>query len=144
MAFSKSIRTQGLKARAALFLSCLLCVAAFAQLYTGSVTGVVTDPSSAVVPGAQLRLLDEEKGFSFSAVADSAGRYVIRQVPPGIYKLIVEAQGFRGETQSGIKIDVSQNVTVNFSLQLGSTSQSVEITASAPLLATEDAVTGQT
>jgi hypothetical protein len=114
------------------------------QQYTGSVTGTVTDPSGAVVPNAQLRLVDEEKGFAFTAVSDSKGGYVIRQVPPGTYRLSVEAQGFRSETQSGIKLDISQNVTVNFSLQIGAVSQSVQISESAPLLSTQDAVTGQT
>src|SRR5713226_6022039 len=114
----------------------LLPMLALAQLYTGSVTGVVTDPSGAIVPNAQVHLVDEAKGFSFAATTDSAGRYVIRQVPNGTYKLSVEAQGFRGETQSGVKVDISQNVTVNFSLQVGATSQTVEISESAPLLST--------
>jgi hypothetical protein len=117
---------------------------ASAQLYTGSVTGTVTDPSGATVPNAQLRLVDEQKGFAFTAVSDSKGGYVIRQVPPGTYKLFVEAQGFRGETQSGIKVDVSQNATVNFALQVGALSQTVQISEAAPLLSTQDAVTGQT
>src|SRR5438874_2976100 len=125
-------------------LAILVPTLAWAQLYTGSVTGVVTDPSGAVVPNAQIKLVDEAKGFSFSATSDSAGRYVFRQAPPGTYKLTVEAQGFRGETQSGIKLDISQNVTVNFALQVGATSQTVEISESAPLLSTQDAVTGQT
>src|ERR1700736_2599610 len=79
----------------------LVPMLAWAQLYTGSVTGVVTDPSGAIVPNGQLRLVDEEKGFSFTATSDSSGRYVFRGVPNGTYKLSVEAQGFRGETQSG-------------------------------------------
>lgn len=133
--------------RLLIILACLAMLVpalAWAQLYTGSVTGVVTDPSGAIVPNAQLRLVDEEKGFSFTATSDSSGRYVFRGVPNGTYKLSVEAQGFRGETQSGIKLDISQNVTVNFSLQVGATSQTVEISESAPLLSTQDAVTGQT
>src|SRR5690348_4537183 len=117
---------------------------ALAQSYTGSVTGLVTDPSGAIVPNAQVRLVDEDKGFSFAAASDSAGRYVFRQVPPGTYKLSVQAQGFQTQEQSGIKLDVSQNATVNFSLQVGATSQTVEISESAPLLSTQDAVTGQT
>jgi hypothetical protein len=56
----------------------------------------------------------------------------------------VEAQGFRSETQSGIKVDVSQNLTVNFALQIGAVSHSVEIAGTAPLLSTQDAVKGQT
>src|SRR5437868_4223129 len=127
-----------------LVTACFFGAIASAQQYTGSVTGVVTDPSGAVVPNAQLRLLDEQKGFTFTGVSDSKGGYVIRGVPPGTYKLSVEAQGFRSETQSGIKLDVSQNVTVNFSLQMGAVTQSVQISEAAPLLSTQDAVTGQT
>jgi len=120
------------------------CLTASAQLYTGSVTGSVTDPSGAVIPNAKLTLVDEQKGFSFTATSDSSGGYVIRQVAPGTYKLSVEAQGFRVETRSGIKLDVSQNITVNFSLQVGAVTQTLQITEAAPLLATQDAVTGQT
>src|SRR5579871_3603888 len=104
----------------------LFAAVAAGQLYTGSVTGVVTDPTGAVVPNAQLRLVDQQKGFSFTATTDSTGRYVIRQVPPGTYELFVQAQGFRSESQAGIKLDVSQNVTANFGLQVGTTSQTVE------------------
>ncbi|HXA07628.1 MAG TPA: TonB-dependent receptor, partial [Bryobacteraceae bacterium] len=125
-------------------LALLVPTLALAQSYTGSVTGLVTDPSGAVVPNVQVRLVDEDKGFSFSATSDSAGRYVFRQVPPGSYKISVEAQGFRAETRSGIKLDVSQNVTVDFTLQVGATNQTVEISEAAPLMSTQDAVTGQT
>ena len=127
-----------------LMLCSICCVTAWAQQYTGSVTGAVTDPSGAVVPNARLRLVDEQKGFSFTAVSDSSGGYVIRAVPPGTYRLSVEAQGFHAETQSGIKLDVSQNVTVNFSLQIGAVNQTLQISEAAPLLSTQDAVTGQT
>jgi hypothetical protein len=112
-----------------LVVAVLFCATAWGQLYTGSVTGLVTDPSGAVVPNAQVKLVDEAKGFSFNAVSDSAGRYVFRSVPPGAYKLSVEAQGFRGETQSGIKLDISQNVTVNFALQVGMATQTIEISS---------------
>jgi carboxypeptidase family protein/TonB-dependent receptor-like protein len=147
--FSNNLRARGVERRLAAALlmlttACLFGVTVLAQQYTGSVTGTVTDPSGAVVPNAQLRLVDEQKGFSFTAVSDSTGGYVIRAVPPGTYKLSVEAQGFRTETQSGIKVDVSQNVTANFALQIGAVSQSVEIAGTAPLLSTQDAVTGQT
>lgn len=127
-----------------LVIGCLLAVMASAQSYTGSITGVVTDPSGAVVPTAHLKLVDQQKGFTFSAVSDSSGGYVIRQVPPSTYTLSVEAQGFHPETRPGIKLEVSQNVTVNFTLQVGSVSQTLEITGTAPLLSTQDAVTGQT
>lgn len=128
----------------ALFAAAVFCAPAWAQSYTGSVTGTITDPSGAVIPNAKLTLLDEQKGFTFTATSDSNGGYVIRQVPPGNYKLSVEAQGFRSESRPGIKLDVSQNVTVNFALEVGSISQTVQISEAAPLLSTQDAVTGQT
>src|SRR5690348_8114725 len=124
-------------------LCLLLCTAAWAQLYTSTVSGVITDPTGAVIPNTQAKLVDEQKGFSFASTADSTGRYLIRSVPPGSYKLTVQAQGFQPQEQSGIKVDVNQNVAVNFSLQVGAMAQAVEITASAPVLSTQDAVTGQ-
>src|SRR5689334_4371274 len=51
-----------------------------AQLYTGSISGTVTDPSAAAIPSAKLTLVDADKGFSFSASADSEGRFLFRQV----------------------------------------------------------------
>ena len=65
-----------------------------AQIYSGSLTGVVTDPSGAVVPGAKVKLIDADKGFSYDTDTDSAGRYVLRSLPPGKYRLSVTLAGF--------------------------------------------------
>jgi len=82
-----------------IFSSCLLIllfsIAVWAQLYTSTVSGVVTDPTGAVVPNAQAKLVDEQKGYEFTATADSTGRYLFRSVPPGSYKVSVEASGFQ-------------------------------------------------
>lgn len=124
-------------------LCLLLCTAVWAQLYTSTVSGVITDPSGAVIPNTQAKLVDEQKGFSFTAISDATGRYLFRSVPPGSYKLTVTAQGFQPQEQAGINVNINQNVAVNFSLQVGATSQTVEITTAAPVLSTQDAVTGQ-
>jgi hypothetical protein len=116
---------------------------AWAQLYTGTVTGAVTDPSGAVIPIAHVRLVDAQKGYSFTAETDSTGRYLFRSVPPGVYIISVEAHGFQIQQEGGVNIDVNQNVSVNFSMKVGTTSETVEITAAAPVLSTQDAVTGQ-
>jgi hypothetical protein len=115
----------------------------WAQLYTGTVTGVVTDSSGAVVLGAQVQLMDEEKGFIFKATSDASGSYLFRSVPPGSYKLSVVAPGFKSETRSGIILAVDHNVTVNFSLQVGGTDQTVEVKGEGTLLDAQDAVNGQ-
>src|ERR1700730_5278116 len=69
----------------------LLAAPAHAQLYTGSVTGVVRDPSGGVVPGAKISLLDQDKGFSFIATTDTGGRYLLRSIVPDTYKTNSEA-----------------------------------------------------
>lgn len=132
----------GRSLRASLLLWAI-AVSGWAQLYTGSVTGVVTDPQNATVPNAEVNLVDSKKGFVFNAPTESNGRYLIRSVPPGTYNITVTAPGFRPETRNALAFQVNQNLTVDFSLRLGNTSESIQITAEAPLLATQDSVTGQ-
>src|SRR5947207_243338 len=117
--------------------------AAHGQVYTGSITGLITDRLSGVVPTASVVLTDIEKGLKYSATTDSSGRYVLRSLPPSTYSVRVEASGFRYEVQSGIVIVVNQNLTLNVSLQVGTARETVEVSGQAPALATEDAVTGQ-
>jgi hypothetical protein len=116
---------------------------AWGQLYSGSVTGLVTDPQSAVLPGARVVLMDQDKGTSFTSVTDGGGRYLFRGVPPATYKITTSAQGFGTEERAGIRIDVDQNATVNFSLPIGSATTAVTVSGETPLLSTEDAATGQ-
>src|SRR6516225_3329842 len=73
-----------------------------AQVYGGSLTGVATDRSDAVIPGAHVVLTDDDKGFKYTAITDSEGRYILRNLPPGKYSLTVTATGMRPHTQSGI------------------------------------------
>jgi hypothetical protein len=128
---------------ATMCLVLLLAVPSQAQLYTGSITGLVQDPSGAVVANASVALTDNDKGLKYTAKTDSSGRYVLRALPPSTYAMRVEAAGFKSEEQRGIVLVVNQNLTLNVPLQLGRTSETVEVTGEAPVLATEDAVTGQ-
>jgi len=114
-----------------------------AQVYSGSLTGVASDPSGAVVPGAQAMLIDEQKGFQFSAAADSEGRYVLRNLPPGIYRLTVSAPGMRTYIRPGVTLTVGQNAQIDVRFELQGAIESVTITETASLLQTQDASTGQ-
>jgi hypothetical protein len=127
----------------AFLLVLILLPNASAQLYTGSVTGVVSDPSGAVVPGASVTLVDQQKGYSFTAKTDTTGRYLLRLIPPGTYALTVEAAGFESQRQNGITLAVNQNVSLDVRLKIGAATEKVEVQAQGVELATEDAVTGQ-
>jgi hypothetical protein len=127
-----------------LILLLTICLPALnAQLYTGTISGTVTDPSSAAIPSAKLTLVDVDKGFSFTAAADSDGRFILRQIPPGTYNLTAEASNFQSQRKDGIKVDVNQNISIDFTMKIGQASETVEVTASTVHLQTEDAVTGQ-
>ena len=116
-----------------LFLATSLLVSsAQAQIYSGSLTGVVTDPSGAVVPGAKVKLTDVDKGFSYDTETDSTGRYVLRSLPPSKYRLSVALIGFNTHVQDGIVLNVNQNASVDVSLKLGAETQTVDVLAAAP------------
>src|SRR5215813_747230 len=122
-----------------LAFSCL----ATAQLYTGSIAGTVTDPSGAVISDAQIKAVDQEKGFTFTAKSDSSGHYLIRPLPPGTYTLSIDASGFRSERKDAVTLAVNQNASADFTLRVGAASEIVDVTASAVELQTQDATTGQ-
>ena len=135
----------GVLPSALLILLVLLAFAApvHAQLYAGSVTGVVSDQTGAVIPAATVTLVDAEKGYTFTTKTDSNGRYLFRAVSPGVYNLSVKATGFKDQSHNAIKVDVSQNVGVDFSLRMPGAKETVSVSATAPLLGTQDATTGQ-
>ncbi|HEY2011909.1 MAG TPA: carboxypeptidase regulatory-like domain-containing protein, partial [Bryobacteraceae bacterium] len=114
-----------------------------AQVYSGSITGVVADPSKAVVPGAVIVLTDEEKGFSYTSKTDIDGRYVLRNLPPGRYRLTATAPGMRTQTQTGIVLNVGQNAEADVNFEVQGTTETVSVEGVAPLLSTQDASTGQ-
>ena len=155
---SKGFRAPGAKPRAcgigssrdwllvSLLLVCFVgffSAPAWAQVVTGSITGVVTDPTGAVVPGAKVLLTDVNKGYTYNATSNAVGRYLVTSLPPSTYKLSVEAQGFKTYVQDGITLDVNQKSSIDVALQLGASVQTVEVTGAAPILSTQDSVTGQ-
>src|SRR5215471_18607653 len=114
-----------------------------AQAYGTSLTGVVSDPSNAVIPSAQVVLSDEEKGFKYSTTTDAEGRYILRNLPPGRYTLVISISGMRSHQQSGIVLTVGQNFQADAHLDLQGAVETVSVQDSAVLLQTQDASTGQ-
>ena len=119
-------------------------VSLFAQRDFGTLTGTVTDTSGAVVAGAKLLITEQATGVKDMVEADSTGTYVRPLLKPGTYTIEVEATGFRKAIQRDILLNGGDRVGVNIQLTVGELSQSVEITAAAPLLQTETTTLGNT
>ncbi len=121
----------------------LLPAMLFAQGYFGTVSGVLTDASGAIVQGAKVTLLDEQKGYQSAATSDSGGRYLFASIPPGTYSVSAEMPGFEKTVRTHVKLNVSENPTANLTLKVAGGMQKVIVEAQAQGIATEDATTGQ-
>jgi len=97
----------------------------------GSIAGRVTDPSGAAVASAKVIATQEATAFSRTAITDTEGLYVIPSLRPATYILTVEAVGFSISKENGINLLADQALTVNFGLNLGTTTQIVEVSGNA-------------
>jgi hypothetical protein len=122
------------------FLFFLICpTAIFGQtIVTGGVTGIVTDPSGAAVAEATLTAKNSGTGATLTTTSSGGGEYQFALLKPGDYTISATKDGFKTSTKT-VTVLLGQNVTFNVSLELGSSSLSVEVTAEAALLQTENA-----
>ena len=130
--------------RWARFLSPAICcilftMAVFAQSDRGTITGIVTDPSSAAVAGAKVQAKNVDTGVIYNATTTTTGSYTIPSVPSGKYEVAVSATGFKTANETGVDVLVAQTIKVDVALQIGQTSDTVSVVATAELLKTEDA-----
>ncbi len=97
----------------------------------GSVTifGTVTDPSGAAVPGVSITVTNRATGASRTVATGATGGYVVSQLPVGTYTLKAEAQGFKAYQQDNIQTRVDENRQINFAMQLGSITETVNVAA---------------
>ena len=106
-------------------------VPAWAQAATGTLAGVVSDPSGAAVVNAQVKLTDPTTNSSLDTKTNEVGRYTFANVSPGTYDLTVVASGFTQSRIAAQKVDVGESLTLNVTLQVGATSTVVEVQAAA-------------
>ena len=118
-----------------------ICVALFAQATT-QVSGVVTDPTGAVIPGAAVELENLNTGLKRATKSDSDGAYSFLQVMPGQYKLTATMTGFRTTIIPDVRLLVNNPTTVNIRMEVGQISESIAVTAEAVLVNTTDASLG--
>lgn len=120
-------------------LMLFLHAVAFGQAVNNAqIHGTIQDPSGAVVPGAQIQATDVSTGTVQSTVSGADGSYVIPDLQVGQYSLEVSAGGFSKYRQTGIVLEVGQNVQVNVGLKVGSASQEVQVSADAAMVETQD------
>lgn len=100
--------------------------------------GIIGDPSGAVIPDAQIKATQTETGQLRTTVSGSDGSYVLPNLPVGPYKLEVTSQAFNNYVQSGIILQVGNNVQINVTLQVGSVSQEMRVSANAAMVETQD------
>src|SRR5579884_1833599 len=108
-----------------------------AQEVTAAINGVVTDPSGAAVSGAKVSAKDLDRGTVFPTTTDASGFYSLPRLPVGRYEVRVENAGFQAAVQSPVELQLNQNARINFQLQVGNVSQTVEVNAAPPLLQTQ-------
>ncbi|HLH18781.1 MAG TPA: carboxypeptidase-like regulatory domain-containing protein, partial [Bryobacteraceae bacterium] len=122
----------------------LFCAAVSqAQESRGSITGKVTDPQNAVIPGAAVAVTNTATNTVRRTTTNETGYYEVNYLDPGTYSVAIDAQGFKKAVRNAITLEIGGRLAVNFQLALGEATQSVEVTADAPLLETASAAQGR-
>ena len=119
----------------------LIClgVIGFAQSDRGTITGSITDPSGALIPGAKITLTNVETDTRSETVSTNTGNYTLPALPVGNYTLKVEHEGFSTYLQTGIHVQVAVTTRIDVALQVGQSTQSISVAAEASILKTESA-----
>jgi hypothetical protein len=116
----------------------------FGQVTTGTIFGTVTDPQGAAIANAAVTVTDIAKGTTDTATTNGSGNYTVTHLIPDAYSVKIEAPGFQTYEQKGITVVADASERVDAQVQVGSASQTVEVTSEAPQLQTENADVGVT
>ena len=127
-----------------LLLTALLLLSSYtwAQEVTASIVGTVVDPSGAAVSGATITAKDLDRGTILTTTTNDAGAFNISGVPVGKYQIKAEAKGFQSAVNPELTVTLNQTARLNFQLRIGQATETVEVTAVAPLLQTDTSLLG--
>jgi hypothetical protein len=125
-----------------LFLLALCAQPALGQEAGGSIVGNVTDQTGAAVKGANVSLTDPDRGTTLNAQTNEFGSYDFPRVPVGNYEVNVSAQGFQSAHHARFELILNQVARIDFQLGVGKTSETVEVTGTAPILDTDTSLMG--
>jgi hypothetical protein len=134
-----------LSAGSAAILACtfLFSTGLSAQDPRGTVLGRVVDSSGSIIPGAEVRITNDNTGVSASAKTNQSGNFVLPYLLAGTYTLSCETPGFKKWVRGGIQVRIQDSIEVPIDLQVGNASETVEVKDSTPLLSTAEASLGQ-
>lgn len=124
-------------------LAFCLSMVSFGQESRGSISGRVSDQTGAMVPGAAVVVTNTATNNSRRTTTNDSGYYEVDLLEPSSYTVAVEAQGFKKALRSGLTLNVSARLDINFNLQIGGVAETVEVNAEAPLLETTTASGGR-
>lgn len=123
-----------------LVATCLaLCIPSFGQVLKGSISGTVTDPQGAVVSGAQVKATNTATGAPLTTTTDGSGLFHFNLIPVGDYKVEVSATGFKTAVQNNVLVTARDSNLGAIKLTVGEANTTVEVTADAPLIETNNA-----
>ena len=126
-----------------ILLSVPLCAwLAWGQTTTAQLTGKVTDPSGAALPGARISVTNAATGAVRETLSNELGNYSVPMLDPGIYNLRAEKEGFSAVVQQGLNLHVNQVARLDIRLPVGAVKESLVVTADAPLLQEAEASLG--
>src|SRR5437762_8833451 len=124
-------------------LCLLVSVVSFSQTINATLGGTVSDASGALIPGVTIKAVNSATGITTTALTNEAGAYQFASIQSGTYKVSAELPGFQTQTYNTIALGVSQQVRLNFNLQVAGVAQSVEVNVEADtLLATSSSSVG--
>ena len=126
-----------------LCLGLLVVMTMWAQSDTASISGYVRDPSAASIPSATVVVKNEATGLERRATTNAAGFFSVSNLPPGYYAVTVEAQGFKKYEKSNNKLDPNISASVDLSMQIGASTETVTVVAEANAVQSESATLGR-
>jgi hypothetical protein len=122
----------------------LVCLCGWGQEFRGAISGVVTDATGGGIPGAKVTVAETSTGTKYTAESDASGNYLAPSLLPGDYEVTVKATGFKEFIRKGIHLGAGDKPTVDVQMQVGDAAVTVEVTADAPLIVSENASIGNT
>jgi hypothetical protein len=132
--------------RAQRFLAVLLVVLAsaglaYSQAVNATLLGTVTDASGAVVPNAKITITETQTGVAHATQSNESGNWIVPNLPPGVYAVLIEAAGFKKEIRRDVSLVVDTTTRVDIQLTPGSITESIEVTGAPPILQADTATT---